>query len=1589
MIEELKESPNIQPLKENEVSFEEADIPLSEEETKRYTGMVSKSLDITADEIKTVGELEGASDYISGILRDRFIEDKLDISEYMISKGWMSVPEAQRLLKSPWIKNERPLEAYLALHGYDRTMVDDDTQGAALQTEPVKRQEMFNVSANVALVESMASSARNKGVSWYHPKRLLTLGFTAVENIRRAKASPSESKFLPNIRRDEQYLIRQKINSLSPNEFEKWLSKYAEDYISRGGDYDILADSLEDALKIDRTHAWDYAGLGLDIGLPLGLAVKSGAQGFKAGAKTATRQAVKATVGKGLSKEARAALVNQAAVRGAIGGAIKGSTIRFAAEAIPFADVAAQKAFKVVTNVKNSVTNELKYYKNFRNRKAADATLASIIEKNTAAFEDPLMSETIVKENVDGAISPRVAMEDTAGISRMVLTEDANRYSQALSRAVSQLDESGMNLVNLEEEALNAALDSRLRKWYEDNPDMSANLAEVVDVDFLDMADGHLNARFIVGTGEGLRSPFISREAAEDLAKSLKKSKGITYTTVVNDGAGYWVYADLNMENSRGVIVESFLRPEDGYQGAFKGGLLGYVTQRTSIPESFMRFNNFTMKAQNDLQNLFKNARASYDGLHKAEKADFEFLVEQSRIKEAFLTETAMREAGYTEATINAYQNARMVHDIAWIAKQRALTKFMKDRGLKRITVYPDKKAAEGIVTGRIIKPDSFNEDRYFIIEETGTDRTPFKMTRSQFNNTYAKDYEIIEYLYKTDGIPANHAYHLVPKKTMRVHDLDENFSSYIAGFSHIYDDNAVYIKQLKTAKLPDGEEVIDDIYTLFGETNVKLARRYADELENIRKAVADFETGGIRFSTRAELDRFIASNSPTGKWASSADFKAFAEKNNISLNPKDVIEAVKQGDVLKASKLYKIDDDALKSLNSSDSFGFVLKKMNGLNEGKISRAARKTTYERPLTGIGGDRTPFIDARTEIQHWIRNIENVTTMDNYTKLYADAYANMFKDVIAPNQTPMQALRTGNLVGRTESNAHRINAAIKAKRTHDYMRGVMTNADVTVANFITRVLDDFGERFPVLQDLPLVGNAFVSGTNLQRSIATLSPVKYARWFVSHTFLGFLNPRQLFTQSLAIHQTIAISPAAGTKAVPFSLIMGGLLQKRSKEAIKVAQKALLNAGVEDVTTSWLSNFIEAASKLDVYGRTAQGGAIDVTQQALSTRFDKYSLALFYTGESINRYHSAATTLFEELAKGAKIEDLAKMNKQTQARLLTRQNDLYMNMNKTGVAPIQQGTLLSLAMQMKGFTMRYIESFFNKNLTASEKLRLALSDLILTGFKGWTGCSIYNWASEKVSMTEEQQEMFKAFEEGLINTAVSKVFDRRIDIAEVMSPRFLSAITESFDMNTGTIPFSSVFKKSGKGYDIVYNHFQTWKNGPLTAEGFTSLTKQLAVQRALPTGAQNAVLGWMIADTGNKYASSGQLIASDLDTVDAVATALGFKLMDEEEIYRLNSIKYSKRERVNEAFKFLQPFFNEMIRSSTIDSRKRFKETMALTYERFGIESLQEKKDVFNRLMSQGKTANKEEKTNLIIDIAKDSGIDSAKELQRYYGR
>lgn len=1564
-MELVRETTKLQPVVDTSEA-QEADIELPKVISDRYTNMTSKALNIDAEQIETVGELEGAREYVSGLLEDRFREEKMDTVEYLVSQGRMTPLLAMSFLNTPKYEDNAVLETMLGLNGTDKASVEDDTQGAVFATDQKEYEVNVSMLANTQFFESELAAARTQapGFSWEGIKNIgmeYIVPFVGWYKEANRELQPTTYKNLNKIREANSALLYTNINHMAPHEFQKWLNERKQEHFANGGNASTWLDLLEKSYDTPGS-GWGYFEMGADLLTPAFIAGKT-AKGATLGVRAAK-------------------LAGTSITRAGFTGAAKAAAVG-AAEEIPLLPTVIRGTGKVVKGVSNVLTNDIKYMKTSGNRRGAAKALSDAIKAGEEVYQDPKLSRAIMMdENLDTAV--KTTAEDTATLNRTSEVKFANEYSNALKQAKELAEEGGNALKQATAEAIAQATNKRVEEYLATNKRIQGAFADTLDFEPIQLSNGNISARFLVGTGDGLANPFSSEAAALKALSKYKKGASGAHVIVKDKGA-YWIQVDLSLKKNKGTLLTEYWDDSTGRHD-FVGGLFGWLTKRASTPESLVRLDNITQQQQNFVMHHFSSAYKNIDRLRKGEKEDLKFLVDISRDGK-YLTPEAMLAKGFTQDTVDCYQQLRLARDVAWQTQQGSLAQQLKELGFKRIKISDTTE-----LTGRQIFEDAFNEDRWFIVEEFDENgqrlQKPFKMSRAEFKNKYKNNYYIVETLYGTEDIPARMSYRLVPKKVFSARDLDSSFASYVPGFSRIYSADATYIKQLQVSTLPDGTQTVGQIKTITADMDPSVARGYARELELIRQAVADFDakiTTRNTFSSKEALSRWIAQNSQDYlHFSSYEDFKKFAADNSISLDPASKIEAVKDGQRLKAYDQWKntVDEETLKELDEMSKFDFMSHQYNSTNEGKIVNAQRSG---RILTDIRGDKIPFIDAQEEAKHWVRQIENTTVLSDYTKLYSEAYANMFKDVIPSNLNPMQALRSGQTVAENLDNARLISAAKKAKAQHDFMRGVMNQTDVKVAAFFGHALTSLGDNFSWLKKIPGIGDAFVEGSNLQAKIARLQPLDSLRWFVTHYYLGMLNPRQIFTQSAAVANTIALSPKAGFKALPFAMVTPILLIKRDKKALEQAYRGLLRTGVDfQEAPKFLDELLDVLSKMDIYGRTSQGGAI-TEAASISSRLNDLSLATFQTGEAFNRHHAALTAVFEQLNQGKTLAELNKLNKKDFAKLLTRQNDLYMNMNKAGIAPIQMSQVGKTALQMKGFQMRFLEAFANKALTAAERRRLLITNLMLSGVGGTVGFNVYNWMVDTDEpKVEGMNNAAMIVNEGIINYLARQLFDNPINFAELFSPQVGTLLTDINDIFTGEIAVTSALKKAYQGFDVIFNYIQHYKFGAFTWDVGKDLLAQLATQRTLPSGINNTYLAYHIHTTGEKLRSNGQLVAKDLSNYHAAATLFGFRLLKEEDMMTLNAIKYGKKEKLDKAYKDLKPWFADFVRnSSNPNKRALFGNYMKTVFEDYGITSTVDKQEVWKRLYREAIKINTEESNRILIDILRDSNLEGTKSI------
>lgn len=280
----------------------------------------------------------------------------------------------------------------------------------------------------------------------------------------------------------------------------------------------------------------------------------------------------------------------------------------------------------------------------------------------------------------------------------------------------------------------------------------------------------------------------------------------------------------------------------------------------------------------------------------------------------------------------------------------------------------------------------------------------------------------------------------------------------------------------------------------------------------------------------------------------------------------------------------------------------------------------------------------------------------------------------------------------------------------------------------------------------------------------------PIMAARSAAFHTLLGFLNPAQLWVQAQGTAVALAIDPIHAPRNV--QRVIALTMIDHSDNLVfrsNVAKSAFMKADeLEEIKALWDKTGLRK-SILNTADHAASVRNQGIAGAAM-TRAADAGLLFYRGGELFNRRFSFMTALHEwkRLNKGAKVSDAALKG------ILTRSNDMMLNLSKANRAKWQRG-LLSVPTQFLQVQAKMFESVLGVNgrFTGAERGRILLGQMALYGTAGipFAGMGV-RWFMEATGKTQEDIDeldplVAKTINDGFWGWFALATFDADLDIS------------------------------------------------------------------------------------------------------------------------------------------------------------------------------------------------------------------------------
>ena len=918
------------------------------------------------------------------------------------------------------------------------------------------------------------------------------------------------------------------------------------------------------------------------------------------------------------------------------------------------------------------------------------------------------------------------------------------------------------------------------------------------------------------------------------------------------DEGGYKFTDDFIYETAKPYFVgkEKTLPGAEGLLGPF----LDHVASVGQTVTTFQRTLGNIL--QHDQGIVFEVLSAFNDKITKGNKRVLDHLIKRTRSESKWFDSEWLKTVGVDKKTIEAYEAYIGLSDLAYMLHKRNLVNNLIRTGKKDLAILSTD--SNGITSqrrigiGKQIDYADFKDKEIFIVDDYNyVDELFIGESVKDIKN--AEDYNFYQVLYGHNT--KNNLIAIRKERSIENRITSASVrTSYIPG-RMVFSPNSRFIKQAITHT--DGS--IKDIRTLFAHPDKIAVDKVAKAMEECRQIAIKYDGGLVSAEKAAKMFENIKDIKLLGYPDFYSFYKACTGDDAIfSLRPSDVIQSVEDGGMLQG-----LGDKA-----KQDFFNFRGASFLGYSNAERIVSKRMRKFEDIFNPFTLDEAPRVTPTEEIAMTVHNIMTLSTKAEYTRVLTEDMVRVFngREGCKTTEEARLALLYGapNKAEVTTDTKRRLDHMSRVYRT---LFGLPTRLD--------RMVEDF---FGKLAHYTVPDYAGKGGlrTEIYYGLRNWSPVKQMQALAFHWYLGLLNPRQFYKQASSILSTAALSPVAGSKAMALGVPFTFYIMSRNKNILKNLSKST-GESVES-----LENLAKIVERLDISSRGSYSGALDSSADIRSHW--KINSTFFYdSGERINRYFSALVTAIE---KGKKFENITEGE---WAQMLTRQNTLYFNMGRAGMSPIQTG-YGRIFTQFQGWTMRWWETMFDRQIPWKSKLSLGIFSAVVGGTTGLAGRYIssvlYNYAEDAGLPTEAN--LATAY--GLGNLLVKKA-GGDINVGEFADVGAFE-VFESVLSVPSISAAESAYKVVKAPVIAVYDFFKNHDNENFTfTNSLLAQARKLALEGELPSGVNKGVVALTMLGNGIKYKANGLIDREGVDALEALAYGLGFRSIDEAKEYLMRN--------------------------------------------------------------------------------------------------
>lgn len=827
-----------------------------------------------------------------------------------------------------------------------------------------------------------------------------------------------------------------------------------------------------------------------------------------------------------------------------------------------------------------------------------------------------------------------------------------------------------------------------------------------------------------------------------------------------------------------------------------------------------------------------------------------------------------------------AYYSAKEISDINYHIFNNSVYAEKARRGLVTVAAKNDMFAFDtGRMNGRVIdKPDFNTLGRVFDLDEGVTKGVSDAADLTKKFET--GNYRVLD-LERPYARPGED-----PVKKILAHNasstigpLERDQLGYVAGGSREYR-YKWFVKQAQSGAFRDGTTYWQNPITHVTAKTGKIARDWAESMENARKAFFD--------SAMSDAEK----------------------RRIIELSPAETVEKFQQmvdnGMISKDHPFEALFDkeqpQAMSHLGEKDT-NWIDRDETPAEGYAISKGRMYYSHKgEHLVDPHGDYAEIMDPLTTLHKATQNAAQTFSFGDYNKKVIDEWSRvaspyMDRSSVGNNLDSHNVFFNGKLSPDFyRKNPQFANQLENSRNVHKRMMGLQSPEQKMTYNAARRFADWVETKGKWGETL--------AGAALDRMSA--NPVNAVRGMVFDAKLGFFDPGQLIVQTQTALASMSVHPVYGLQTAAMLKPILHLMVNQSENLLDYYATRLLGVhgfkGADDFkdmirslrNSGWMNVSGEVA-QLDQYMNTVGGSA-------LARGFNKLREAgriPFNWSEQFNRV--TAYGIAWHATRDA-FPELKATTREFQGLVNKKADDLSMNMTSSSAAFWQKG-ILSVPTQFLAYQSRVLENILPKafggtaRFSGQQKLRLALGQVLLYGTTGLPlGNELMSWAAKSYEQANPGQqfspELWRVMTKGFWDTALFYGTDGKIDTDFAHRAGQGAAWTDFFHkltdgsmnnvLQVATGPVGAMADNMVNTVGKIATYMRAEQFGSLTTDDYVLFAGDLTQQISSLNRAEKAYWLWK---TGTIVDPNSGEVVVNADRMNAIAAGLGIPLRQETE--------------------------------------------------------------------------------------------------------